>query len=100
MIVFRYLRVFLFIALIFSIVQPAYSQESELEKAKALNQQVVKLYRQGRYQEAVKVAQKALAIVEKALVPGHPHVAENPNNLALLYNSFLTIERDRDLMKF
>ena len=41
MVLFRLLRVLFFIAIISSIVQPAYSQKSELDKAKALDQQVI-----------------------------------------------------------
>jgi CHAT domain-containing protein/Tfp pilus assembly protein PilF len=87
MIVFRYLRVFLFVALIFSVAQPALSQQSALEKAKALSQHVIELYRQGRYQEAIIPAQKALAILEKTLGPEHPSVAAGLHNLAELYCS-------------
>jgi tetratricopeptide (TPR) repeat protein len=84
---FRYLRIFLFTILILSVVYPTYSQENDSEKAKALNQQVIKLYRQGRYQEAIKIAEKVLAISEKALGPDHPRVATSLNALALLYYS-------------
>ena len=87
MVVFRLLRVLFFVAIISSIVQPAYSQQSELDKAKALNQQVIKLYRQGRYQEAIIVAKKALAIYEKALGAEHASTANSLNDLALLYDS-------------
>ena len=50
MVIFRFLLIFLLAALILSVAQPAYSQQSDLEKAKALNQQVIKLHNQGRYQ--------------------------------------------------
>ena len=40
---------------------------------------------QGRYGEAEPLSQRALAIVEKALGPEHPHVAASVNNLAELY---------------
>ena len=46
MVVFKCIRVFLFVALIFSVVQPGYSQENDLDKAKALSHQVIKLYNQ------------------------------------------------------
>ena len=52
-----------------------------------LNQQVVKLYRQGRYSDAIPLAEKLLVIVEKALGPDHPHVAGSLNNLAGLYRA-------------
>ena len=87
MIVFRCLRVLMFIALIFSIAQFAYSQERELEELKSLDQQLDKVNRPGNYQEAVKVAQKALVIREKILGSGHPDVATSLNNLAGIYRS-------------
>src|SRR5262249_24009133 len=51
----------------------------------ALNQQVVQLYKQGRYSEAMPLAQRALAIQKKALGPNHPSVASLLSNLAFLY---------------
>jgi len=58
-----------------------------LAEAAALNQQVVQLYNQGRYSEAMPLAQRALAILEKALGPNHPSVAVSLNNLAELYQA-------------
>ena len=57
----------------------------DLDEAAALNQQVTQLYKQGRFSEALPLAQRALAIREKALGPDHPGVAESLNNLAVLY---------------
>jgi tetratricopeptide (TPR) repeat protein len=53
----------------------------------ALNQQATQLYNQGRYSEAIPLAQRALAIQEKALGPDHPDVALSLNNLAELYRA-------------
>jgi CHAT domain-containing protein/Tfp pilus assembly protein PilF len=53
--------------------------------AAALNQQVTQLYNRGRYSEAIPLAQRALAIGEKALGPDHPDVAASLNNLAEFY---------------
>jgi tetratricopeptide (TPR) repeat protein len=64
----------------------AAAQDGELERAAALNRQVVQLYRAGHYVEATPLAQEALAIREKALGPDHPAVGTT-NNLALLYQS-------------
>jgi CHAT domain-containing protein/Flp pilus assembly protein TadD len=55
--------------------------------AAALNQQVTQLYNQGRYSEAIPLAQRALAILEKARGPDHPDVANSLNNLARLYSA-------------
>lgn len=56
-----------------------------LEEARALNQKATELYKAGRYQEAVPLAQQALEIREKAFGPEHPDTAISLNNLALLY---------------
>ena len=58
---------------------------NELAEAEKLNQQVVELYQQGKYKDAISLAQKALAIREKVLGSEHPDVATSLNNLALLY---------------
>ena len=58
----------------------------DLEEAQALNEKVVQLYQQGRYREALPLAQRALEIREKVLGPEqHPDIANSLNNLALLY---------------
>ena len=87
MAIFRFLRISLLAALILSVVQPACTLESDLEKARVLNQQVTKLYKQGHYQKAIKIAEKVLAIYEKALGPDHTDVATSLNNLASLYHA-------------
>ncbi|MGF1603877.1 MAG: tetratricopeptide repeat protein, partial [Thermosynechococcaceae cyanobacterium] len=46
-----------------------------LNEAKQLNEQVIQLYQQGRYSEAIPIAQRSLSIWEKALGPDHPDVA-------------------------
>ena len=70
-----------------SCAHPSRTRESDLERANALNQQVLKLYQQGHYAKAVPIAEKVLAINEKALGPEHPDVAISLNNLAELYSS-------------
>ena len=65
----------------------SYSQENDLQKATSLNQQLIQLYRQGRYSEAIPVAEKVLTIREKVLGPDHSDVAESLNNLAELYRT-------------
>jgi tetratricopeptide (TPR) repeat protein len=62
------------------------AQDSDLARANALDQQVIQLYRQGLYGDAVPVATDVLAIREKALGPDHPDVARGLNSLALLYH--------------
>ncbi len=57
------------------------------EDPAALNDQVVDLYQQGRFQEAITLAEKALRLREATLGPEHPATAASLNNLALLYVS-------------
>jgi CHAT domain-containing protein/Tfp pilus assembly protein PilF len=62
-----------------------WAQDREaLERANQLNQQVVQLYQQGKYTQAIPLAKEALRIREQALGPTHPAVATSLNNLALL----------------
>ena len=65
-------------------VSGAESQERLLERAKQLNQQVLQLYQQGHYAEAIPLAKESLRIREQALGPNHSDVATSLNNLALL----------------
>jgi tetratricopeptide (TPR) repeat protein len=64
-----------------------YSQENELEKASVLNEKVEQLYKQGRYTEALPLAQQILKIIEKILGPEHSDTATGLNNLAELYKA-------------
>ena len=60
-------------------------QKAALEEAKRLNQQVVQLYKEGKYSTAIPLAESVLTIREKVLGQEHPLVAESLNNLAGLY---------------
>ena len=55
--------------------------------ANALNQQTMQVYNQGRYSEAIPLAQRALAIREKTLGPDHLDVAASLDNLANVYQA-------------
>ena len=52
-----------------------------------LNRQVLQLYQQGKYQEAIPLAEKVLAITKGRLGPEHPNIATSLRNLAFLYAS-------------
>ena len=52
-----------------------------------LNQEVMELYRTGKYVRAVVVAKIALEVAEKNVGPNHPDVATSLNNLAALYRA-------------
>ena len=75
------------VALLFTVLMDAGAQEGSIQEAIKLNQQVLQLYGQGRHGEAIPLAQRALAIREKALGPDHPDTALSLNNLAELYRA-------------
>jgi len=62
-------------------------QENELEKANVLNEKVELLYKQGRYTDALPLAQQILEIREKVLGSEHSDTAASPNSLAMFYYS-------------
>jgi len=58
-----------------------------LAEAERLNQQVEQLDQQGKYGEAIPLAEQALAIRRRVLGERHPDVAAGLNSLALLYQA-------------
>jgi tetratricopeptide (TPR) repeat protein len=63
----------------------ATEQDRALAEAHKLFNESVSLRDQGKYAEAIQLAERALAIWEKALGPEHPNVANSLNNLALVH---------------
>jgi CHAT domain-containing protein/Tfp pilus assembly protein PilF len=63
------------------------SQRQELGEARALNRRALRLDEEGKAQEAIPLAEKALAIRERILGTDHPQCATSLNNLAGLYSS-------------
>src|SRR5260370_26983327 len=63
------------------------ASQSDDEEFKSLNQQVQTLFEQGKYQEAMPLAEKAVELAKRVYGPEHPGTAESLNNLALLYES-------------
>jgi CHAT domain-containing protein/Flp pilus assembly protein TadD len=63
------------------------SSNSSLAEAEKLNQQVITLYQQGKYSEAIPLAEKVLAIRRKQLGDNHPSTAASIGNLAELYRA-------------
>ena len=57
----------------------------DLAEASQLSQQVVKLYKEKKLDEAIPLAKRALELREKALEQDNPLVVSALNNLALLY---------------
>jgi CHAT domain-containing protein/tetratricopeptide (TPR) repeat protein len=64
-------------------VLPLAAQQGRWEE---LNEQVKTLYGQGKYAEALPLAQDALRLAEATYGPEHPNVATSLNNLAVLYD--------------
>lgn len=66
--------------------QPVAAQDraAQLAEVKHLDEQVSRLYQAGRYDEAIQLAEKALAIYEKASSPGHPSTATVVKTLTVL----------------
>lgn len=52
-----------------------------------LQDQIYRLYANGRFAEAIPLSARLLRQQEKTLGPDHPDVATSLNNLALLYNT-------------
>src|SRR5262245_42506832 len=57
-----------------------------VEDAATLTERAIDLYRAGRGDEAILLAQRALELREKALPPGHPDIASSFNYLAFFYH--------------
>ncbi len=65
---------------------PVFAQGAGIEWD-ILNQEVMDLYRAGKYDLAVVVAKKALEVAEENVGPNHLDVAQSLNNLAVLYKT-------------
>ena len=59
----------------FVLSHPARAQ-SALYETKALNEQIIELYRAGKAGEAIPLAKRALAMREKTLPAAHPDIAK------------------------
>jgi tetratricopeptide (TPR) repeat protein len=64
-----------------------------------LNQQVLRLYQEGKYQEALPIAEKLLAIRKRVLGSEHPDTAITLNDLAGLYDHMGNYARAEPLFK-
>jgi tetratricopeptide (TPR) repeat protein/CHAT domain-containing protein len=63
---------------------PAFAQEARLNE---LNAQVVELYQQGKYAEAIQVADEAVRVARTTFGRDDPNLATALNNLGELYNA-------------
>ena len=73
-------------------------QQAHLAEAKAFNSQVVKLLNQGKFREALPIANRALRIRKGVLGERHPDYATSLNNLAGLYDSMGDYARAEPLL--
>ena len=78
-------RIFIASILALFVAFPAHAQSEE--DIPALNSQVVQLYNQSEYAEAVKLAEQTLVQAEQALGPEHPATLLSVDQLALLYKA-------------
>jgi CHAT domain-containing protein/Tfp pilus assembly protein PilF len=91
----RQLSILTLVAVLFGVVQPGHTQprsstptsQAVLDEASRLNKLVEKLYNEGKFGEAIPLAERALALREKVLGAMHPDVAETLNNLAVVYQA-------------
>jgi CHAT domain-containing protein/Tfp pilus assembly protein PilF len=81
------LGLLLMLPFLLPVAATAGEQQSGIQEAEELNQQALNLYKKGRYSDAIPLAERALAIREKALGPEHPATATSLSGLALLYES-------------
>jgi len=63
------------------------AQDDSLAVADQLGDQAAQLYRAGHFQEAIPLAERALAINEKLLGPEHPLIAGSLKDVALAYRA-------------
>ncbi len=63
----------------------ATAKDVALVEAENLNQQAIRLYQQEKYNEAISLAEQALAIRQEELEDNHPDLAESFNILAEIY---------------
>ncbi len=63
------------------------AEERSLEEARRLSEESRNLRQKGEYDQALLLAERALAIREKVLGPGHPAVADSLHALAVLYDN-------------
>jgi tetratricopeptide (TPR) repeat protein len=81
----KVIQILSLVALLVFLVAPAVFAQGGRIEWDNLNREVRELYRTGKYDRAVEVAKKALAVAEKNVGPDHPDVATSLENLAALY---------------
>ena len=62
------------------------ASQSDDDEFNLLKQRVQTLFKQGKYQEAIPLAEKAIELAKRVYGPEHPNTATSLNNLAELYD--------------
>jgi hypothetical protein len=70
------------VLLALALAAPVAAQEARWDE---LNAQVSRLHQQGKYAEAILLAQESVRVAEATFGARHPNVATSLNNLAVLY---------------
>jgi len=78
---------FIAVSLVLAVPVSLSFAEGAVKEWRRLNQEVMSLYEQGKYEHAVMVAKKALAMAENKAGKSNPNVASSLNNLAELYRA-------------
>jgi tetratricopeptide (TPR) repeat protein len=63
------------------------ASQSDDDEFNSLNQQIQTLFEQGKYQEAIPLANNAVELAKRVYGPEHPNTAQSLNNLALQYRA-------------
>ena len=88
------LKILLILLVGFSFGLTSSAQEDQYNK---LNARLASLYKSGKIQEAIKVAEKALKVAEETFGKKHPYVSSSLNNLALLYIADTKFDKAEEL---
>ena len=99
MILTKRLLIVLILGVTLLVGTPGWPDENSLQKAEELNQEVRRLYNQGRYAEAIPLAEKNLLIREQVLGAKHLSTVTTLHNLAALYMATGAYDKAEPLYK-
>jgi len=74
-----------------------WATDFSIQEAKELNQEVIRLRKQGQYAEAIPLAEKILTLCDRSLGPEHPETALALSNLATLYSLMGSYDKAKPL---
>ena len=91
----KWLLIVVVLSLVLLDSTPAWSTEDSIQIATELNKEFISLSQQGKYAEAIPIAERIYVILQKTLCPAHPVIAQFLSTMASLYSN-LGIIRGRD----